>query len=263
MPITLLPISRRKFLSSSVAAGTVAALGATRLFGAGAAAPVDPHRLALLSDIHIDATKEFGKMDAVPWAGLEQASREVLGLATRPAGVVVNGDLTHHQGNPEDYVNVIDGLRPLREAGLPIHLTMGNHDHRGNFAAAAFPKDPARQREAGADRVVNLFEMKRANVIMLDSLGVTAETPGNLGPRQLGWLAKALDARAGKPAIVFVHHDPILEKKEKVTGLVDTEALLKVLQPRKQVKALVYGHTHVWDKAEHDGLHLVNLPTTA
>jgi 3',5'-cyclic AMP phosphodiesterase CpdA len=202
-------------------------------------------------------------MDAVPWDGLAQAAGEIMGLWSRPAAVIVNGDLTHHQGNPEDYVTVIDGLRPMREAGLPIHLTMGNHDHRGNFLAAAFPADKARQKEAGADRVVNLFEAERANVIMLDSLGVTAETPGNLGARQLGWLARALDARRNKPAIVFVHHDPILEKTEKVTGIVDTEALFKVLLPRKQVKALVYGHTHAWGKAQREGLHLVNLPPTA
>jgi Icc protein len=259
MPITLPPISRRHFLRGSLAAGVAAALSPRWL---SAAPPVDPHRLALLSDIHLDVAKDFGKMDAVPFPSFAQAASEIIALPTRPFAALVNGDLTHHQGNPEDYVTVLDALHPLREAGLPIHLTMGNHDHRANFLAAAFPADPARQK--GNDRIVNLFETPRANVIMLDSLGVTAQSFGALGARQLTWLAKTLDARPNKPAIVFVHHDPILVKSEKVTGLTDTKALFDLLQPRKHVKALVYGHTHAWDHSQRDdGLHLVNLPPTA
>ena len=42
----------------------------------------------------------------------------------------------------------------------------------------------------------------------------------------------------------MVHHNPGF--LGKVGGLRDTEALFKVLRPRKQVKAVIYGHTHDW-----------------
>jgi 3',5'-cyclic-AMP phosphodiesterase len=29
------------------------------------------------------------------------------------------------------------------------------------------------------------------------------------------------------------------------------------------VKAVLFGHTHVWKHYEHEGIHFVNLPTTA
>ncbi|MGC4007496.1 MAG: hypothetical protein QM811_31985 [Pirellulales bacterium] len=35
---------------------------------------------------------------------------------------------------------------------------------------------------------------------------------------------------------------------------------MEVLVPRKQVKALFYGHTHRWGRKEHEGIHLINLP---
>ena len=36
-----------------------------------------------------------------------------------------------------------------------------------------------------------------------------------------------------------------------------------MLLPRRQAKALFFGHTHDWTVREREGLHLVNLPPTA
>jgi 3',5'-cyclic AMP phosphodiesterase CpdA len=93
---------------------------------------------------------------------------------------------------------------------------------------------------------------------VLDSLDKTLSTPGVLGPEQLGWLAKTLDANPDKPALVMIHHNPGIAGN---IGLIDTVALFEVIRPRKQVKAYIYGHTHTW-KVEQDntGLHLINLP---
>jgi Icc protein len=46
--------------------------------------------------------------------------------------------------------------------------------------------------------------------------------------------------------------------------LKDTKALFDVLRPRRQVKALIYGHSHVWNVGKDEsGIHLINLPPTA
>ncbi|HEX3628229.1 MAG TPA: metallophosphoesterase [Verrucomicrobiae bacterium] len=97
---------------------------------------------------------------------------------------------------------------------------------------------------------------------MVDSLERTRLTPGLVGAEQLNWLAKALDANDTKPALVMVHHNPGF--LGKVGGLRGTEALFKLIRPRKQVKAVIYGHTHDWHiRQDSSGIHLVNLPPTA
>jgi 3',5'-cyclic AMP phosphodiesterase CpdA len=85
-------------------------------------------------------------------------------------------------------------------------------------------------------------------------------TPGVLGEKQRQWLIEALDARKDRPAIVVCHHNPQFEVVGKASGLVDTAELFAALVPRKQVKAVVFGHTHHWDVQQRDGIHLINLP---
>jgi 3',5'-cyclic-AMP phosphodiesterase len=264
MPITLGPVSRRRFLGRSVAAG------AALLWPAGLRAdekPLDRHRFALLSDTHIAADRAFEhKTGNRPWETFAKAAGQVMELPVRPAGVLINGDCAALKGLPEDYATVVAALEPLRRSGLTLHLTLGNHDHRENFLKA-LPEDAAGAKDAVlGERLVTRIESERADLYMLDSLNATNDTPGVLGEGQLGWLAKSLDARAQRPAIVFVHHDPddpVRRGNNKISSLTDTKAFMDVILPRPQVKAYVYGHTHLWQHSEREGLHLVNLPPTA
>jgi Icc protein len=219
----------------------------------------DPHRLALLSDTHIAADPAAHERDVVMYDHLKQVCAEVLRLDPRPAAVLINGDCAYHKGFVEDYRTLVELLRPVREQGLPLHLTMGNHDERAHLwqtiEHVEEHVDPLPQRQTV------VLEMPRANLFMLDSLDQTDHTPGVLGQQQIQWLGAALDARKDKPAIVMVHHQP--DQRLKVSGLTDTQALLDAILPRRQVKALFYGHTHHWDVTQRDNMHCINLPAVA
>lgn len=257
MPLHLPPISRREFLRRSLVAGagllTIPALRA-------ADARVDLNHWALLSDIHIAADPTLVRFDINMVDHLRAAVAGVRGLSSAPAGVFVNGDCAFNHGLAEDYAVVADLLKPLSEAGLPLHLSMGNHDDREVFWKTV--KDARPATPPLASRQVSIVEGGHANWFMLDSLDVTNKTPGVLGEEQRAWLSKALDARTDKPALVMVHHDPMLVEGKK-TGLLDTAELMEILKPRRHVKALIYGHTHTWRMTELEGIHLVNLPAVA
>jgi len=256
MPITLNPISRRRFLAGSVATG-LGLLVSNDLFAADAA--LDPHRLALLSDIHIAADPATRNKDVVMYDHLTHVCGEVVGLDPKPIAAIINGDCAYLHGETADYQTLLKPLGTLREGGLPIHLAMGNHDNREHLWKTI--ADVEAHVGPLPDRQVMVLEFPRANLFLLDSLDQTNHTPGVLGEQQLRWLGTALDARVDKPSIVMVHHNP--DEKAKPSGLTDTKALLDLLIPRKNVKALFYGHTHVWEIAERSGLHCVNLPAVA
>ena len=255
MPLHLPPLTRRNFIRRSLAASagllTLPALRAT---------DADPDRWALLSDPHIAADSTAISRVVNMAAHLEAAVKGVGAMPSRPAGVFVNGDCAFLSGLAEDYATFSKLIAPLREAGMPLHLTLGNHDDRDVFWSALKNAKPAAP--PLASKHVSVVEGARANWFLLDSLDEVNKTPGKLGDEQRAWLAKALDAHTGKPAIVMVHHNPASAPGKKA-GLTDSDELLALLAPRRHVKALFFGHTHTWRFAEHDGIHLVNLPAVA
>src|SRR4051812_1960271 len=96
MPITLPPISRRRFLAGSVAAA--AALAASR-FSLGLEPPkVDPDRFVLISDSHIDADATKVEKDANMTDQLRTVAAAIIANWIRPAAVLHGGDLAHSSG---------------------------------------------------------------------------------------------------------------------------------------------------------------------
>jgi predicted phosphodiesterase len=258
MPVTLPQLTRREFLKRAALAGAVAAFSPSSyagLFGKSR----DSHTFFFLSDTHIagDPAQIYLKVNMADH--FAACTRELAAWPVKPAAVIVNGDLAYLTGKPEDYEAFGELIAPVR-ALAPVHLSLGNHDERENFWSA-FPRDAAKLKSV-PQKQASVFNSERANWFLLDSLEATSKTPGEIGAAQLEWLAGALDARLDKPAIVVVHHNPQFPKV--TSGLLDSAALLDALASRRQVKALIFGHTHDWKISQHEsGIHLINLPPTS
>ena len=250
MPFHLPPsdvLTRRRFLAG-LAAGAAAAVVPRRLIAAAAAPPV----WALLADTHINEDPDKHERGSTMSVNLRAALAEV--AAVSPAGVVIAGDFAHHWGKPADYRVALDILDPFRRQGLGFHMALGNHDHRENFRAALGESDDG----AVEGKRVSAFLADGVHWLFLDSLEEVNKSPGALGDAQRRWLAGRLDARPDVPAIIVLHHNI----EDKPGSLTDSPAFLDVLRPRRQAKAVFFGHTHWYGRREVDGLHLVNLPPT-
>jgi Icc protein len=257
MPVYLPPISRRQFLKGSLAASALVVAGGC----AARQSTSDGQSWALLSDIHIAADPNLVHSHVNMTRNLQTVGQEVMAWPVPVAGVLIDGDLAYNSGESADYTAILGLLRPLREHGLPIHLALGNHDHREHFWAA-LPDEKTADANL-PERQTAIVRTRYANWFVLDSLIATLQTPGRLGEAQRAWLARALDENTDKPALVTVHHHPAMGD---ATGfpLEDTTALMEILRPRRHVKAWFFGHTHRWG-VYHDesGLYLVNFPPVA
>jgi predicted phosphodiesterase len=256
MPAALPPlaVSRRRFLASVAASAGVLAVRPAL------AAAADPHRVALLADTHVpekpeDRNQAFDMTDR-----LKVVAGELAKLDPKPACAVIDGDLAWKTGTAAEYAAFGKLVEPVREAGVPLHLGLGNHDHFGRFAEGL---ERLRPKDRPVDgKHVLVVELARANLFVLDSYDPKNAVGGLLGGSQIKWLAAALDARKDKPAVVFAHHNLQFEadKNGRYNGLADSTDLWPVLKDRPQVKAYVFGHTHTWRLGTRDGVHLVNLP---
>jgi 3',5'-cyclic-AMP phosphodiesterase len=243
------PLDRRRFLTATALGAT--ALSITGCHSASKHAGNDNLHVALISDTHIPADKSNEYRGFKPWENLEKIVPEIANA--RPEGVIHCGDVARVEGLAGDYQEVRSLLQPVA-AFAPIYIGLGNHDHRANFSATF----PAMQhlRANVADKHVLVLDEGFVRILLLDSLLYTNKTAGLLGKKQRSWLSEFLATNSDKPIVIFVHHTLGDEDGE----LMDARRLFEMVEPHKQVKAIFYGHSHVWEFKRQDRLHLINLP---
>ncbi len=243
------PIGRRDFLkfSSKAFAAFVISRGVT--FAADGGEP--PVRLALLSDLHLAADPKNEYRKFFPAENLKTVLPQV--IAANPDGILINGDLARLVGEVADYDALKLALAELATKG-PIYLSMGNHDNRDNFYKTF--DHTAGERQKLTDKHVLVVDYPAFRLIILDSLFSVSKTGGLLGKAQRDWLANYLKISNGKPIVIFVHHT----LGEGDNELLDVEHLFDITVPRRQVKAIIYGHSHAYEFTRHEDLHLINIP---
>ncbi len=266
MPITMPPLTRRRFLAGSLGLTAGAALtpcvmadSSDRLI------PLDPDRVALLADTHISGDpKQF--VYGTQWPGspikpdehegvimadcLAHVVRDVISQNPRPGHAIVNGDCALSSGHSEEYREFIRLLKPMREAGIIVHITIGNHDNRTRL----WQEIPGLKREQ-VGRHVGVVELPKVNLLLLDT------GQGDLGEEQLVWLGDRLGLPGKKPILAFAHINPYRRPGTRpIKGHRDGASLLQLLTHRKNVKALFYGHTHNWTVERWVDVHMINQP---
>ncbi|GHT42356.1 hypothetical protein FACS189443_5280 [Planctomycetales bacterium] len=262
MPLTFPSVNRRKFLAGTFAAGLFAAVSPKNIFAGDSKTESQSDHWVFLSDTHIPGNPETAAPREKDSKGIlynpnghfAAARTEVLALADKPKGVIVTGDVAYLQGKPEDYQRLALQVVPYTEAGIPVHVAFGNHDNLDNYYAAF--TDSKKEESPVLDKHVLILESPNCNLFILDALYDNDFGAGFLGTAQLRWLKKELNARKDKPAILFAHHN----LDHSSWALQDSEQFWSIIKPQKQVKAYVYGHTHVYQQSVRDDIHLINLP---
>jgi len=250
MPVHLPAQNRRQFLITLGAGFVTYSTGAF-------ANETQAEIVYLLNDTHIG--EKHPENSAIP-SHLRQVVNELVRLKQKPACVLINGDLAMKDGQPGDYRHFAKLIRPLREAKIDTHLTLGNHDQRDVFYDVMKEEQP--ESPPVKSRHISVVQTKYANFFLLDSLHKTMITQGTLGKEQRTWLTNALDAHPDKPAIIVTHHNPRLggDPLHFPGGLTDSVELWEILTKRPQVKAYIHGHIHHRSHAGHQGIHIINTP---
>lgn len=243
-------LDRRTFIKQTSLAGLAVAVAGC---ATGDRNPSDSEQLhlALLSDTHIPADPENSYRGFKPVANLARVLPEVIG--GRPQGVILNGDAARLEGKAEDYARLRGMLTPLTERA-PIYIGLGNHDDRETFLKS-FTDQPGDLPKVTAKHVI-LIEHPHLRIIQLDSLLYVNRTAGLLGHAQREWLRQFLAASDHRPTILFVHHT----LGDGDGELLDADRLFALLKPHRHVKAIFYGHSHVWEIGERQNIKLINLP---
>ncbi len=251
MPISLFPekIGRRKFISTSLAASAGLALAIRE----SEAADSKNKKWAFVSDTHIPEDPQNEYRGFKPYDNYKLVAAQIKEFA--PQGMVITGDVARLEGKPGDYANVVKLSAELRSV-VPVHYCLGNHDDRDNLLAAAGDLPGKRQNVKG--KLVHVVETNGVRFLMLDSLLYVNRVAGLLGKAQRTWLEEYLQNGDQRPILLFFHHT----LSDDDGSLLDTDRLFSLVKPHKQVKAIVFGHSHSYNYGQESGIRLINLPAT-
>jgi 3',5'-cyclic AMP phosphodiesterase CpdA len=244
-------MNRRSFLKTGLAAaGAVVTIGAGDSFGA-SKNDKKATRWAFLSDTHIPADVENNYRGFYPYRNLQKVVPDI--AAASPDGVAITGDLARLTGELGDYENLKKLLGPVAEKS-PVFLALGNHDNRQNFTKV-FAETPGEKQSVRGKHVV-VARRAPIQVIILDSLLYVNKVPGLLGKVQRQWLERYLKKSDETPTILCFHHT----MGDGDGDLLDVPRLFELVKPIRKVKAILYGHSHVYGFSMFKGIHLINLP---
>ena len=252
MPMTFQPQNRREFCRNVLGGAVAAMLWETSTYTR--ADETGRDHWVFLSDTHIFADPNEERHNTNPNKNFAAVREAVLKLDHKPQGIIVTGDFAALQGRSEDYRQIATQVFPYTENGIPVHVSFGNHDNIDNYYDVF--KGMKKTVTPVVNKHITVLETPNANLFLLDSLYQTDIVSGLLSIQQLRWLEKELLARNDKPALLFAHHN--LDNNSGT--LMDREEFWNVVKSAKQVKAYIYGHTHVYQQSVRDNVHLINLP---
>ncbi len=195
-------------------------------------------------------------------------------LEARPDAIVLSGDLTLN-GAPQSHSDLVNILRPLRDAGIPVLVMPGNHDvgplayrfgpDGASFilgtSAAQFAEfyadfgyaDALSRDSASLSYCAQLFPGCRAILIDVNA----NEEPGAVAQKTLLWVEEQLieAKRAGETVIGVTHQNLMAHSTLIQSGFViDNAQALQSLFERYGVTLNLSGHMHMQHVIKQEGI---------
>ncbi len=215
--------------------------------------------IAQISDLHVRPRGRtcYGTVDSN--AMLERAVAHINALVPLPDLVVASGDLTDC-GLDAEYEVLGEILSALT---MPVYVVPGNHDRREPLRRVLGDRHP--YLADGGEFLHFVVEGHPVRVIGLDST-IQGATHGAMCEARLGWLSAQLQAGAGQPTFLFLHHPPFSTAVRAMDAIGLTEGAAEfaaLVRNHPEIERVVTGHHHRPIQTRWAGTLGVVAPSTA
>lgn len=203
-------------------------------------------KIIQLSDLHICGTPDQPPLDRPE--RLSQCIRSINTHHPDADYCILTGDLAD-DGSLESYAVLKDILSELT---VPVLMTIGNHDLRGNFQQS-FPQIP-RDENGFTQYVIDKGDIR---LLVLDTV-MEGKIYGWLCPKRLEWLERELAAAGSRDVYIFMHHPgfPIGLRHHEKIALVQSDAFVKICNRRGNVRRIFAGHVHAEASVRAENLYM-------
>ena len=212
----------------------------------------------IISDLHYT---EYREVDPVLVPGIALAGEITDTIAAevidrRPDALIMTGDNTN-SGYIRDVAGLIPKLRKIKESGIPIIITTGNHDFdlmdAGEFEKAYFELLEPVDRDPASLSYTAI--VKDVVFLAMDDNDVESGVGGEFSPETMRWISEMLAKYSDRPIIFLSHHNVLYGYGEEGSSshLINNPELPKLLSDGG-VKLALTGHMHFPYITEMDGM---------
>ena len=178
-------------------------------------------------------------------------------IARKPDALILTGDNTNG-GGKEDALLLAEKLKRVKDAGIRVIITTGNHDFNQSDAAG-FEKEYSELIEPEDRDGNSLSYTVIVDGIVFLAMDDNAVHPGGRGEfsdQTLRWLEQMLEKYRDMPVIFLSHHNVLVgkEAENSSTYRIQNEGLLPLLK-RCGVRLAFTGHLHQQMLAGEDGFY--------
>ena len=203
----------------------------------------------IISDLHYT---EYKEVDPVLVPGIALAGEITDTLAAEvidrhPDVLIMTGDNTN-SGYIRDVAGLIPKLRKIKENGIPIIITTGNHDFdlmdAGEFEKAYFELLEPVDRDPASLSYTAI--VKDVVFLAMDDNAAESGVGGEFSPETMRWISEMLAKYSGRPIIFLSHHNVLYGYGEEGSSshLINNPELPKLLSDGG-VKLALTGHMHL------------------
>jgi len=208
----------------------------------------------LLTDSHYTVN---GTWDDT-FAAVKQLSNEI-----KPDGIIHLGDMTDGMVTGDATRHYIDiTLENLRSCGVPVWLTLGNHD--SNYFRSNPESFTAQQQKEiyfSGKNIRYYIDLPEIRMIFIDSYDPKEKQRYGYNPECITWLDNTLKEAPAKSRILIFSHLPPLTRlqywTDKVRGDVEIMDILKQY-PNKNLH-WINGHNHADGLDNNEGFPIISI----
>ncbi len=218
----------------------------------------DSLKAMVISDLHYTENKD---QDHTLVPGIAEAERITDALIAEvidrhPDVLIMTGDQTN-SGYPEDVSGLVSKLQRVRDNGIKIVMTTGNHDFdlmdAAEYEASYFPLLEPVDRDPASLSYTAII--KDVVFLAMDDRDAQIDWQGAFSPATLQWIREMLEKYSDHTVIFLTHHNVLYSTGEEHddTHLIMNPELPEILQ-KGGVKLVMTGHMHLQYITEKDGL---------
>lgn len=205
--------------------------------------------IAQITDCHLPADTQQTYRGINPHRNLKTLLKKV--KAIQPDLLLATGDLSE-DGSRVSYKVLQTLFKPL---DIPVLALPGNHDDAG-LLAETFPGSPV--------DTIAVSKHGPWRIIRLNSC-LPGKPEGRLSEKLLSELEGFLQRHEKHPLLISLHHQPIVIGSPWIDKyrLMDSDALLQMVDHYPNIKAVTWGHIHQAFETDRNGTAMLGGPSSA